>query len=541
MADTNKFLSIPQKTLKTDITSSATSFKLRDILWYTGSDGADVNLSASDFGTTGWGVFEPRTAREEYFTWDTSTIANYATTGITINLRGLIRTSPYTTESSTRKFAHPSGSTVLLFTNAPGFYDSFANKGNDETITGLWQFPTGASYPVVGASYSAPTADTQVATKKYVDDVAIAGAPDATTSVKGLVEIATAAEIGAGTGTGGTGATVVVAASSCAKTSSGASDENKVPVLDSSGTLANGFIDKARTWGTVQSFTANNAQITTDPDSANDAVRLSYLQGTYIPTADLFGSGSDGAVTISSNTTLTRDMYYTTLVVDNGFTLTTAGFKVFATTSITNNGTISNAGASATATATGAAGGAAGTLGGGTAGGNGAAGGTGAAGTTGNACLGSAGGAGGGGSSTSGGAGGTRNAAQTLPRALVPAMMMLDHASTVRILSGGTGGGGGGGNGADSGGGGGGGGGVVWLASPTITNAGTITAAGGNGSNKVGTDAGGGGGGGGGSVVKIYKTLSESGLTTVAGGTAGSGVQAATNGTAGASYNIDLS
>lgn len=66
--------------------------------------------------------------------------------------------------------------------------------------------------------------------------------PDASTTVAGKVEIATAAEMAAGTGTGGTGALLVPPNSQLVKTSSGAGDENKLGVLGSSGTYATGFL-----------------------------------------------------------------------------------------------------------------------------------------------------------------------------------------------------------------------------------------------------------------------------------------------------------
>jgi hypothetical protein len=66
--------------------------------------------------------------------------------------------------------------------------------------------------------------------------------PNASTTVAGKVEEATTAEMGAGTATGGTGARLFVNSGNLVKTSSGAGDENKVPVLDSTGKLAIGFI-----------------------------------------------------------------------------------------------------------------------------------------------------------------------------------------------------------------------------------------------------------------------------------------------------------
>lgn len=49
----------------------------------------------------------------------------------------------------------------------------------------------------------------EFATVKYADDLAIAGAPDATTTQKGIVELATQAEADAGTASGGTGAALL--------------------------------------------------------------------------------------------------------------------------------------------------------------------------------------------------------------------------------------------------------------------------------------------------------------------------------------------
>ncbi|MEO5366370.1 MAG: hypothetical protein H7831_08455 [Magnetococcus sp. WYHC-3] len=66
---------------------------------------------------------------------------------------------------------------------------------------------------------------------------------NAANTVAGKVDIATAAEIGAGTATDATsGALNVIPVSQTAKTSAGAGDENRLPVLDSAGNLAIGFL-----------------------------------------------------------------------------------------------------------------------------------------------------------------------------------------------------------------------------------------------------------------------------------------------------------
>jgi hypothetical protein len=58
--------------------------------------------------------------------------------------------------------------------------------------------------------------------------------------------------------------------------------------------------------------------------------------------ATVYGSGADGVVTIASDTTLTRDMQYTTLTVNSGKTLNTAGFTVCVSGVLTNNGIITD-------------------------------------------------------------------------------------------------------------------------------------------------------------------------------------------------------
>lgn len=49
---------------------------------------------------------------------------------------------------------------------------------------------------------------------------------------------------------------------------------------------------------------------------------------------EIYGSGADGNVTISSNTTLTRDMYYNNLTIGDGANLNTNGYRVFVRNSL---------------------------------------------------------------------------------------------------------------------------------------------------------------------------------------------------------------
>jgi hypothetical protein len=51
----------------------------------------------------------------------------------------------------------------------------------------------------------------------------------------------------------------------------------------------------------------------------------------------VYGTGFDGTVSIASNTSLSRDMYYMNLTVDSGVHLNTNGFRVFVKNILRNN------------------------------------------------------------------------------------------------------------------------------------------------------------------------------------------------------------
>ena len=58
----------------------------------------------------------------------------------------------------------------------------------------------------------------------------------------------------------------------------------------------------------------------------------------------IYGDGSDGVVTISSNTTLTADKNYSSLTVNSSIVLSAAGYRIFVSGTLTLTGNISNDG-----------------------------------------------------------------------------------------------------------------------------------------------------------------------------------------------------
>ena len=246
-----------------------------------------------------------------------------------------------------------------------------------------------------------------------------------------------------------------------------------------------------------------------------------------------YGDGSDGDVTISTNTSLSRDMYYQNLTINSGAVVIPNGYRIFCSVSLTMSGNSSI-----------------------TMNGNNASGGThGAAlpagyftaapagnnpgGSVSNSLGGVGGGGGGGGGTlgpnhagTSGASGGTATAARVKLIANWHLAAMLDISATgsTALFTGGSGGGNGGnGWGAGNGGSGGGAAGIVAIYSKilTIGSGCSITANGGNGSdaypNNVNNGGGGGGGGAGGIIVLVYNSLSQGGSLTASGGTGGAG------------------
>lgn len=164
-------------------------------------------LTMSNFGAIGFGTIEPGNGTLEEQISFTGVTQNTNGTATLTGVSSVLMVSPYTASSGLAQ-TH-AGSTTFVISNTSGFYDRLTGKADDEVITGLWQFPNDANTPILGSSYVAPTLNNQVASKGYADSLTFAGAPDATTTQKGIVELATQSEVDAKTATGGTGASLV--------------------------------------------------------------------------------------------------------------------------------------------------------------------------------------------------------------------------------------------------------------------------------------------------------------------------------------------
>lgn len=203
--------------------------------------------------------------------------------------------------------------------------------------------------------------------------------PNASPTVSGSVEIPTAAQMTAGDDTGETGAYLAVTPELLAEQIQSWSYTYWVDVWwDDAYVVALVPTLTAYTAGQLLGFkvtTANTGACTVDfwpwpkniktlhwndpADGVIDGMCMVQYDGTnfvlynnnddVLATAiedvwNYFGDGSDGDVTISSNTTLVSDRYYNNLTVNNGVTLNTWWFRIYVKETLTNDWTISRSG-----------------------------------------------------------------------------------------------------------------------------------------------------------------------------------------------------
>lgn len=172
-----------------DVTLTLTNFNSID----------GVPLTMADFGTKGYGTVEPgSSSQEEQISFSGLTNNSNGTVTLT-GVKNVAFLSPYTETAGLSK-SH-AGATRFVISNTSGFYNDFANKDNDETINGEWTFVQSPQVPTPISSEL-----TAAASVEYVNDVAISGAPNASTVAKGIVQLPTQAQVDARTATGSTGA-----------------------------------------------------------------------------------------------------------------------------------------------------------------------------------------------------------------------------------------------------------------------------------------------------------------------------------------------
>lgn len=241
-----------------------------------------------------YGTLDPTTSHSEFisFTGITQNANGSAIlTGVT---RGLGRSYPYTASTT---LAQPhSGQSIFILSQSPQLFNEYTVARNNQGVTGLWSFTT-SPYG------SVPTSSVQLATKGYVDGVAVAGAPNSTESVKGIVELATQIEQASSTSLGSTGASIVLQAKYATSSPNGTPASLFTLILNNAGKIAQSAIDltQAFTWTALHTFsggltstgttTVSAASLTTNPFVINGAV-TKWPSANAVGTLTNNGSGT---------------------------------------------------------------------------------------------------------------------------------------------------------------------------------------------------------------------------------------------------------
>jgi len=221
------------------------------------------------------------TAEDVYGTGITSTT-------ITGLVRGLSERGDDTALTANKKVHYP-GETIIISNPGNFLKNDFVTLGGDQTgIAGDKTFTGDTNFTgdvtidggdvilndgtVTLDADNVPIFDAQptisdnkeVATKKYADDIALAGAPDAGLTTKGVIEQATIAEISANAAAG-SGTTTAPLAITTDNTSNTSSAKQIIPVTDADGDIPIGFMQLDANWaftGTTNSFAGTNFDIT---------------------------------------------------------------------------------------------------------------------------------------------------------------------------------------------------------------------------------------------------------------------------------------
>lgn len=248
----------------------------------------------------GYGTLDPQTTKSEFISFTGITQNADGSASLTGVIRGLSKSYPYTA-SSTFRLPH-AGQSIFILSDAPGLFNEYVTKRNIETISGAKTFTSTTTFASSTQGIS-PLLDNELATKKYVDDTAIAGSPIMTDTVQGIARLSTAAA-------SATDPIVV------------GDNDTRLPTQDENDALAGTSPSATNTYVTFLDTTGNGS-----------IIRENNIKSKF------GGSGSDGALNITSGTT-TIDLNYQNIFVKNYTSISITGTGSLAFSNAATSGTI---------------------------------------------------------------------------------------------------------------------------------------------------------------------------------------------------------
>ena len=212
--------------------------------------------------------------------------------------RGLRDQSGDETGSSTLAFAHNAGTSIII-TNIGQFYNQFLSIDGNQTINDQKIF---SSIPFIPTS--TPIDPRQAVSLYQIQQATSTGGINNSPTTKGVCQIATQAQIAAGTVTGTTGAYLCVPSQFTSST--GGVATTTIPVTNSSGKLISAWGGSASTLATLDANTLvvqNPANASTTPGAG--LIPIADASGNLYGWGSRFGgNGTDGALTINNTSTV---------------------------------------------------------------------------------------------------------------------------------------------------------------------------------------------------------------------------------------------
>lgn len=249
--------------------------------------------------SVGYGTVSPQSSISEFVSFTGVTQNNDGSATLTGVVRGLSRspagTASNCTVASTTLAQGHAGQSIFILSNSPCFQQEYAVKQNTEYITGSWGFQGTAPTSTICSS------STQLCNKNYVDSVALAGAATSTETNGGIVELGTLAEQATSFDGGSTKPTVLQTKNSTSTCQ--VVGTYNIVASSTTGRLDKGCFDQTANYAltgnnTISSTTVTNLQV------ANATTTGTLYIGTkLVPSPYFGGTGTDGALAISSGTT----------------------------------------------------------------------------------------------------------------------------------------------------------------------------------------------------------------------------------------------
>lgn len=284
---TSHALMLKPAVLETELLSTSTDVFIKKFEDVTGA----LVTTMTPFGDIGYATLSAGSARQEVFSFTGITVLGSGVLQLTGVTRGLAPTSPFAS-SPTYKFSHPANAPVI-FSDAPSFMAQYAVLDADQTFTGATVF----TQPVLVGT---PTLPGHAATRLFAEELANAGAADSSETQKGLVEIATEAQINDGTSVGETGALLALNPAQLAASKYGLqlpSAEQKAglgtsySLSEDNLVIDEGSVSNGATY-TASTIAFADSNPDTITDSANGFVTAGFRRGQQIT---ITGSASNNA------------------------------------------------------------------------------------------------------------------------------------------------------------------------------------------------------------------------------------------------------